>query len=304
MADDIKPRLRVPATAKKGEVVEVKTLITHPMETGQRKDADGKIVPRLIVNSLAVTYNDKPVLNAKLEPAVAANPYHVLLREGRGERHAQVHLDRRQQAELDGREQDRGGLSHCWGRATPVARLLEMTASEDRAPGAMSPDRADAAGDTRPRGAALRRGCGPRARRRAAARRRRTTCCASRRRVRSRCSTSPTCMPSSCRSISASRRPIIGVGADRGLPPHLVGEKLLEAYKLGRGSVDAYALACTDFEGLARTYGRIGGLDRIATLIKAIRAERGDKVLLLDGGDTWQGSYTALQSKGADMVRR
>jgi sulfur-oxidizing protein SoxZ len=75
MADDIKPRLRVPATAKKGELVEVKTLITHPMETGLRKDGDGKLVPRLIVNTLAVTYNGKPVLNAKLEPAVAANPY-------------------------------------------------------------------------------------------------------------------------------------------------------------------------------------------------------------------------------------
>ena len=75
MADDIKPRLRVPTTAKKGEVVEIKTLITHPMETGQRKDGDGKIVPRLIVNALAVTYNGKPVLNAKLEPAVSANPY-------------------------------------------------------------------------------------------------------------------------------------------------------------------------------------------------------------------------------------
>jgi Sulphur oxidation protein SoxZ. len=75
MADDIKPRLRVPASAKKGEVVEIKTLITHPMETGLRKDADGKIVPRLIVSALAVTYNGKPVLNARLEPAVAANPY-------------------------------------------------------------------------------------------------------------------------------------------------------------------------------------------------------------------------------------
>ena len=75
MSDDIKPRLRVPATAKKGEVIEVKTLITHPMENGQRKDADGKLVPRLIVNSLAVTYNDKPVLGVTLEPAVAANPY-------------------------------------------------------------------------------------------------------------------------------------------------------------------------------------------------------------------------------------
>jgi len=75
MSDDIKPRLRVPTSAKKGDVVEIKTLITHPMENGQRKDTDGKIVPRLIVNALKVTYNDKPVLDAKLEPAIAANPY-------------------------------------------------------------------------------------------------------------------------------------------------------------------------------------------------------------------------------------
>ena len=104
MADDIKPRLRVPASAKKGEVVEIKTLITHPMETGLRKGDDGKIVPRLIVNSLVVTYNDKPVLNARLEPAVAANPYMAFFPEGRGVGYAQAHLDRRQQAELDGRE--------------------------------------------------------------------------------------------------------------------------------------------------------------------------------------------------------
>jgi sulfur-oxidizing protein SoxZ len=75
MSDDIKPRLRVPANAKKGEVVEVKTLVTHPMETGQRKGADGKLIPRLLVSALAVTYNDKPVINARLEPAIAANPY-------------------------------------------------------------------------------------------------------------------------------------------------------------------------------------------------------------------------------------
>ena len=75
MADDIKPRLRVPATAKKGEVVEIKTLITHPMESGQRKDADGKLVPRLIVNALKATFNGKPVVDIKLEPAIAANPY-------------------------------------------------------------------------------------------------------------------------------------------------------------------------------------------------------------------------------------
>ena len=75
MADDIKPRLRVPTTAKKGEVIEIKTLVTHPMENGQRKGDDGKLVPRLILNTMKVTYNDKPLLTAKLEPAIAANPY-------------------------------------------------------------------------------------------------------------------------------------------------------------------------------------------------------------------------------------
>jgi sulfur-oxidizing protein SoxB len=95
----------------------------------------------------------------------------------------------------------------------------------------------------------------------------------------------------------------IGVGAARGLPPHLVGEKLLAAYKVAPGSYDAYALAFTDFEALARSFGRLGGLDRLAALIKAIRAERQGKVLLLDGGDTWQGSFTSLQNRGADMVR-
>jgi len=95
----------------------------------------------------------------------------------------------------------------------------------------------------------------------------------------------------------------IGVGEDKGLPPHLVGEKLLEFYKIARGTYDAYALAYTDFEPLARSFGRIGGLDRMATLVNAIRAERPGKVLLLDGGDSWQGSYTSLQSTGADMVR-
>src|SRR5206468_5876517 len=52
----------------------------------------------------------------------------------------------------------------------------------------------------------------------------------------------------------------VGVGEDEGLPPHLVGQKLLEAYKIGRGTYDAYALSCTDFEPLARSFGRIGGL--------------------------------------------
>ncbi len=75
MSDDIKPRVRVQAKAKKGELVEVKTLVTHPMESGQRKDADGKVVPRLIVNGFDATFNGKPVMSIKLDPAVSANPY-------------------------------------------------------------------------------------------------------------------------------------------------------------------------------------------------------------------------------------
>ena len=58
-----------------------------------------------------------------------------------------------------------------------------------------------------------------------------------------------------------------------------------------------------DYVNLAREYGKLGGLDRTSNIIKQIRAERGDnKVLLLDGGDTWQGSYTSLMTQGADMV--
>ncbi len=75
MSDDIKPRVRVQAKAKKGELVEVKTLVTHPMESGQRKDADGKVVPRLIVSGFDATFNGKPVMSIKLDPAVSANPY-------------------------------------------------------------------------------------------------------------------------------------------------------------------------------------------------------------------------------------
>lgn len=75
MADDIKPRIRVPANPKKGEVVEIKTLITHPMETGQRKDAAGATIPRKIVNAMTVTFNGKLVFQAKLEPSISANPY-------------------------------------------------------------------------------------------------------------------------------------------------------------------------------------------------------------------------------------
>ena len=95
----------------------------------------------------------------------------------------------------------------------------------------------------------------------------------------------------------------IGVGAYAGIPPHLVGEEFLKEFGIERGSALAYAHTFLDYVDLAKAYGRLGGLDRTATLVKAIRAERGeDKVLFLDGGDTWQGSYTSLKTNGQDMV--
>jgi sulfur-oxidizing protein SoxB len=94
----------------------------------------------------------------------------------------------------------------------------------------------------------------------------------------------------------------LGVGEARGQPPHLTGSDFLKRFGIPAKSAAAYALTSEDFSALAKTYGRIGGLDRLATVIKRVRAERGDKVLLLDGGDTWQGSLGANASKGQDMV--
>ncbi len=94
----------------------------------------------------------------------------------------------------------------------------------------------------------------------------------------------------------------IGVGDAKGKVPHLTGADLRTAFKLPPKSAEAHALTHDDFAELAKTYGRMGGLDRIATLVKAIRAERGDKVLLLDGGDTWTNSWTSLKTHGQDMV--
>ncbi|GBU15860.1 MULTISPECIES: thiosulfohydrolase SoxB [Methylobacteriaceae] len=94
----------------------------------------------------------------------------------------------------------------------------------------------------------------------------------------------------------------LGVGEARGQVPHVTGRAYLDLYGIPGGSPLAYALTPEDYVALARGYGRMGGLDRIATVLDAIRAERGDKVLFLDGGDTWQNSYTSLVSKGQDMV--
>ena len=93
----------------------------------------------------------------------------------------------------------------------------------------------------------------------------------------------------------------IGVGGNKGAVPHVTGADFRSFYGIEDGSPSHYALSSGDFAALAAGYGRVGGLDRVATVIKAIRADRPD-ALLLDGGDTWHGSYTCLKTDGQDMV--
>ena len=94
-----------------------------------------------------------------------------------------------------------------------------------------------------------------------------------------------------------------GVGKFEGIPPHLVGEAFLNYFDIKPNSPLAYAHTMVDYVPLAMEYGKLGGLDRTSSIIKQIRSDRGeDKVLLLDGGDTWQGSFSSLKTQGEDMV--
>ncbi|MFN0041453.1 MAG: thiosulfohydrolase SoxB [Burkholderiales bacterium] len=93
----------------------------------------------------------------------------------------------------------------------------------------------------------------------------------------------------------------IGLGESLGKPPHLVGEALLKHFGVPAASAQAHAFSFLDFDAAARTYGRVGGFAHLATLIKRLRASR-PGALLLDGGDTWQGSASALWTQGQDMV--
>ncbi len=93
----------------------------------------------------------------------------------------------------------------------------------------------------------------------------------------------------------------LGVGTNKGHVPHITGADFRKAYGIADGSPSAYALTYDDFASLAKGYGRVGGLDRMATIINAIRADRPD-ALLFDGGDTWHGSYTCHHTAGQDMV--
>ena len=93
----------------------------------------------------------------------------------------------------------------------------------------------------------------------------------------------------------------LGVGAAAGRPPHLVGEALLKHFGIAPDTARAHAFTYLDFERAARRYGKVGGFAHLATLVKRLRASR-PHALLLDGGDTWQGSAVSLWTRGADMI--
>lgn len=75
MADNVTPRVRVPRDASAGEVITIKTLISHQMESGQRKDSDGNVIPRSIINRFTCDFNGENVIDVTLEPAISTNPY-------------------------------------------------------------------------------------------------------------------------------------------------------------------------------------------------------------------------------------
>ncbi|HXV12263.1 MAG TPA: thiosulfohydrolase SoxB [Burkholderiales bacterium] len=93
----------------------------------------------------------------------------------------------------------------------------------------------------------------------------------------------------------------IGVGQAAGEPPHLVGEHLLKHFGIQAGTAEAHAFTHLDYVAAAKTYGKLGGFAHLATLVKRLRAGRPNS-LLLDGGDTWQGSGVSLWTQGADMI--
>ena len=93
----------------------------------------------------------------------------------------------------------------------------------------------------------------------------------------------------------------IGVGGNKGAVPHVTGADFRRLYGIEDGSPSHYALSSGDFSALAQGYGKVGGMDRVATVVNAIRADRPDAILL-DGGDTWHGSYTCHKTQGQDMV--
>jgi len=95
----------------------------------------------------------------------------------------------------------------------------------------------------------------------------------------------------------------LGVGGALGKAPHVVGEHFLKHFNVPAGGIESHAYTYLNFADAAKTYGKVGGFAHLATLVKQLRAQAGDgNSLLMDGGDTWQGSGTAYKTRGRDMV--
>ncbi|MDH3354398.1 MAG: thiosulfohydrolase SoxB [Chromatiales bacterium] len=95
----------------------------------------------------------------------------------------------------------------------------------------------------------------------------------------------------------------LGVGNAYGKAPHLVGNAMLKHFGIENNSIEAHAFSYLNFDEASRAYGKVGGFAHLASLVKRIRSERGNEnTLLMDGGDTWQGSGTAYWTRGKDMV--
>lgn len=95
----------------------------------------------------------------------------------------------------------------------------------------------------------------------------------------------------------------LGIATMAGVSPHLVGDKFLKQFGVAPGSIEAHAFTYLNYNEAAKTFGKVGGFSHLRTLIKKLRAEHGPtKTLLLDGGDTWQGSGTSFWTRGKDMV--
>ena len=75
MAENVTPRVRVPRDASAGDTVSIRTLISHQMESGQRRDSDGNTIPRSIINRFTCDFNGTNVIDVTLEPAISTNPY-------------------------------------------------------------------------------------------------------------------------------------------------------------------------------------------------------------------------------------
>jgi thiosulfate oxidation carrier complex protein SoxZ len=127
-----KPRVKVPNSAKAGEVITIKTLISHTMESGQRKDKDGNVIPRKIINKFTCEFNGTKVFESDIRPGDLANPFFEFYRQGERERHVQVHLGGRRRHGLHRREEDRSQLNQSRKLRGPGRQTARLRATPGR----------------------------------------------------------------------------------------------------------------------------------------------------------------------------